>query len=125
MNDLKRAFQYQKQAAWVVDSIGGAYADSELSLQQIRLNFYKSRDSSDYAKEKDNLKLRIETVEEKSRFRTLAFIAILAMAFTILGFLYYNNRQKQKTNAILSDQKAELEKNINPTQINPVKIDPF
>jgi two-component system, NtrC family, sensor kinase len=122
MNDLKRAFQYQKQAAWVVDSIGGAYADSELSLQQIRLNFYKSRDSSDYAKEKDHLKLRIETVEEKSRFRTLAFIAVLAMAFTILGFLYYNNRQKQKTNAILSDQKAELEKTLTQLKSTQSKL---
>ncbi|HLO80921.1 MAG TPA: tetratricopeptide repeat protein [Chitinophagaceae bacterium] len=122
MNDLKKAFQYQKLASSVIDSIGGAHADSLQSFQQMRLDFHKNKDSSVYAKEKDLLNLRIDKIQTQSQFRTFAFIAVIVLALTVLSFLYYNNREKQKTNAILTDQKAELEKTLTQLKSTQSKL---
>jgi two-component system, NtrC family, sensor kinase len=53
--------------------------------------------------------LEKQQIETKSKIRTYSFLAVLAV-FSIIGFiLYRNNRQKQKANVILQEQKGKVE----------------
>jgi two-component system, NtrC family, sensor kinase len=56
----------------------------------------------------------IETAREKYRYqlRLYSLIAVIGIFFVIAAALYRNNNQRKKTNAVLFEQKQELEKTL-------------
>jgi two-component system NtrC family sensor kinase len=109
LGNNEKAFLFQKQAFHIADSIATHQSESISAFRDARLDFQKKADSTIYSKEKEQLSLQMSKIEEQSRFRTLSFLGIISTILIILGFLYYNNRIKQKTNTLLSIQKTELE----------------
>jgi two-component system, NtrC family, sensor kinase len=56
--------------------------------------------------------LEKQQIETQSKNRTYAFLAVLAV-LSIIGFiLYRNNRQKQKANTVLQEQKDKVESTL-------------
>jgi signal transduction histidine kinase len=56
--------------------------------------------------------LEKQQIETQSKIRTYAFLAVLAILSIIGLILYRNNRQKQKANAVLQDQKDKVESTL-------------
>jgi two-component system, NtrC family, sensor kinase len=56
--------------------------------------------------------LEKQQIETQSKIRTYGFLAVLAV-LSIVGFiLYRNNRQKQKANLVLQEQKDKVESTL-------------
>ena len=56
--------------------------------------------------------LEKQQIETQSKIRTYAFLAALAFLSIVGFFLYRNNRQKQKANTVLQEQKDKVESTL-------------
>lgn len=56
--------------------------------------------------------LEKEKIETQSKIRTYSFLAVLAVLLIIGFILYRNNRQKQKANIVLQEQKDKVESTL-------------
>ncbi len=109
--DLSLAYQLNKKYDSAYKYQGLALVTKD-SLNQIRI-----RNIADFQKlslgEAMRLKnLEKEQIQTQSKIRTYGFLAELAI-LTFLGFiLYRNNRQKQKANRVLREQKEKVESTL-------------
>ncbi len=53
-----------------------------------------------------------KSIEDQNKIRTVAFIGGLCLLSILVFVLYRNNRQKQKTNVVLQDQKDKVESTL-------------
>jgi signal transduction histidine kinase len=90
------ALKYFKLAAGAKDSLFGAThimtIQNQISREQARQN-----------------ELQAAQLSYRNRLKVYSLIAGLAILFIVAFFLYRNNKQKQKANIILGDQKNQIE----------------
>ncbi|MBS1533277.1 MAG: GHKL domain-containing protein [Bacteroidetes bacterium] len=92
------AYKYQGLALVAVDSTYKATTKSLTDFQ--KLSFQSQLHAQDLEKEKEAIKTRI---------RTYVLLAAIVIFMLIAGIFYRNNRQKQKANHLLHEQKEEIE----------------
>ncbi|GAB3499819.1 hypothetical protein GCM10027341_23910 [Spirosoma knui] len=98
--DYKQAYQHYKLYTLYRDSLSNTAKTKE--LLQVK---------AQYESEKQNL------LEQRAKNRQLYLIAsliFLVLVFVLIAFIQWrNNQQKQRTNALLAQQKQEIEQTLN------------
>ena len=96
------AYKYQGIALIAKDSSYQATTKSLAEFQ--KLSFQAQIHAQDLEKEK---------AATQTRIRTYVLIAAICVLLLLTGIFYRNNRQKQKANHLLSEQKEEIERQRN------------
>ncbi len=66
--------------------------------------------------------LEKQQIETQSKIRTYAFLAVLAVLSIIGLILYRNNRQKQKANTVLQEQKDKVETTLSQLKATQTQL---
>jgi signal transduction histidine kinase len=97
-NNTDSSFAYLRLATILNDSLG--------SIEKIRLQEFQV---AAFNQQLDLQQQEQKRIEKEGNLKTIAIIALIAV-FSIIGFLLYrNNRQKQKANLVLQEQKQKVE----------------
>ena len=100
-NQLDSAYKYQGLALLAKDSFYKTRIKNIADFQNLSLEETKRLEN-----------LEKEKIETQSKIRTYTLLSVLAV-LSIIGFLLYrNNRQKQKANKVLLEQKVKVESTL-------------
>ncbi len=105
-NKLDSAYYYQEIASEIKDSLFGIEKFHKLQLLTVR----------EQQRKQEIIRRQQEVEQEKERLQNkikmLAVLATLGVFLLIAIILYRNNRLKQRANALLQQQKEEVEKTL-------------
>jgi signal transduction histidine kinase len=93
------AYAYSKLASIIKDSLSNAEKNNLLA--------FKNMDFDEIMRVKE---LEEEKIQTRARIRTSALLAGIGVFILISFLLYRNNKQRQKANALLQNQKEEIER---------------
>jgi two-component system, NtrC family, sensor kinase len=99
----QQAFKHYKMHIIYQDSLFNEKNTKKLAETQMQYEFEKKEAISKLEQKKKD--------SEQKRVRNLLYFGLASILLVAL-FLYYNNRQKQKTNAILEEQKQTVESTL-------------
>jgi signal transduction histidine kinase len=100
------AYAYQQQYIAYMDTLTGRNTQRQLTLLQY--NYGLAEKQTQIALLKKDKALQMETAQRQQQLLLGALLG-LVLILGLLFLVYRNNRQKQKANAILQQQKAELQ----------------
>ncbi|MFI5156794.1 MAG: ATP-binding protein, partial [Chitinophagales bacterium] len=118
-NLLAKNYKLLHQADSVVKYLERSVAANDSILSPIRVSKFQSIGFLEEERQRE-----IEATKErfKAQERFYALLAALAVFFLVAFMLYRNNRQKQKTNAMLNRQKEELQSTLNELRTTQAQL---
>ncbi len=109
--NLYKSFELNgnKDSAYVYSKLALEATEKSLSERTKNLGEFQK----EAFKEQEQLQqLEEEKIESKNRLRNYALLGVLGVFLIVGFFLYRNNRQKQKANKILQEQKDKVESTL-------------
>ncbi|GAB3777766.1 hypothetical protein GCM10028818_25490 [Spirosoma horti] len=100
------AYAYQQQYLAYVDTLTGRNTQRQLAVLQY--NYGLAEKQTQIALLKKDKALQTEATQRQQQL-LLGTLVVMVLILGLLFLLYRNNRQKQKANLILQQQKAELQ----------------
>ncbi|GAB3793268.1 hypothetical protein GCM10028819_04620 [Spirosoma humi] len=100
------AYAYQQQYLAYVDTLTGRNTQRQLAVLQY--NYGLAEKQTQIALLKKDKALQTEATQRQQQL-LVGTLVVMALILGLLFLLYRNNRQKQKANLILQEQKAELQ----------------
>jgi len=109
LSDFRRAYQYQNLYSGIKDTLYNSEMDKRMQSMVLKSELEKKQGEIDLL-EKDKL----QKIQQSKNQRLWIFsISGALMSALLLSFvLYRNNKNKQKSNALLKKQKEEIQKTL-------------
>jgi signal transduction histidine kinase len=108
-----KAYSYQSLYVQLKDSLAKLSNNKDLALLEVQQE-QKKLDQEQREKQK--------IAEYRNRMRMVGLIAGLGVLLIIAIILYRNNKQKQKANALLQDQKQKVEQALEELKITQTQL---
>ncbi|AUD06967.1 tetratricopeptide repeat-containing sensor histidine kinase [Spirosoma pollinicola] len=105
-NKFADAYGYQQQYMAYMDTLTGRNTQRQLALLQY--NYGLAEKQAQIALLKKDKALQLETAQRQRQLLLGTFVG-MALVSGLLFLAYRNNRQKQKANALLQQQKTEIQ----------------
>ncbi|MEZ5104460.1 MAG: ATP-binding protein [Draconibacterium sp.] len=108
-SDYRRAYQYQTMYSEIKDTLYDAAMDKRIQSMSLKFDLEKKQGEIDLL-EKD----KIQKIQQSKNQRLWIFsISGALLSALLLSFvLYRNNKNKQRSNAMLKEQKEEIQKTL-------------
>ena len=106
-NNYKLALEFHEKFFLAYDSIHNE--DNNKILKEMQEKYESEKKQTEIDKQKLELTGKDLKLSEQNRLATI-YISLIIVAFIIISFVFYQFKQKQKSNQIILIQKAEVEK---------------